>query len=340
MNKNTDMEKLEIEPDKIIHILLKHLMDLKNENAFLKNYANLHSSENGIPRNRLGINNVPDGIPKNRVGIKNVLKGIPKNRVGIKNVPEAIPKNRVGIKHVPEGIPKNRVGIKYTFNVIPKNRVGINNVTEDIPKNRVGIKYIFNGIPEDRVGIKYISEALSNSSSDTNRNSLLHSVFEEELIKAMDEYLKNGDGQTTLFTFYSDFVDAVAEQNSADSKAKDAAANLRLEDTHFVPSDISHKNESYDKLESGLKRHLPRYAGKGIHRTVAIELLQIQRTGKATGTELRDCSGLSVAGFAKHLPKLIAYNLIKKQAPLNYVLTDYAQHILLELFGVPKTSLK
>jgi hypothetical protein len=332
------MEKLNLEPDKIIHILLKHLMDLKNETAFLKKFAALHSSEDGIPKNRVGINNASEAIPKNRVGINNVPEAIPKNRVGINIVPEAIPKNRVGINNVSEVIPKNRDGINIVPEAIPKNRDGINNDIEGISKNRVGVKDVFEDISKSSIGINDVSEALSNLNADTNGNDLLHTVFEKELLKALEEYLKNGDGQTTLYDFYTDFVEAVAKQNSDAAKARDTAVNLRLEDTHYLPAKIAYKDDSITKLMTALHGHLPNFARKDLYRKVAIELINLQSLGKATSTEIREFTGMSVTGFAKHLPKLMRYGLIKKQAPLNYVLTDVSNHIFLELFGIPKTE--
>ncbi len=173
---------------------------------------------------------------------------------------------------------------------------------------------------------------------DGNGGALLYSVFEKGLIKALEHYINSDAVQNSLYKFYADFEDAVAERNSDASKIKEAMANASLEDTHSLPVAIPLERVFINRLHIALRVHLPRRAGKGVHRTVANELLLLHNAGKATGAELRGFGGLSVAGFAKHLPNLIRNGLVKKQPPSNYVLTDKSKHILLELFGVKKAE--
>src|ERR1017187_5687241 len=119
------MEKLEIEPDKIIHILLKHLMHLKNKIAFLENDAALNSFDKDIQEKKLGINKLYDGKPKDDLGIKHILEALPE-------------------------------------------------------------------LKADKIGV-----------------DLIYTVFEKGLLNALEQYIKNGDGQTTVYNFYTDFVEAV-----------------------------------------------------------------------------------------------------------------------------------
>ncbi len=325
MNIDNDAEKLTIEPDKIIPILLKHLMVLKNENAFLKNSAAIHSVENGFPDENPDSKNLTDGIPRKDLGIKYDINGIPKKNLGIKYIMDGILEKNLGRILVINGIPRKDDGSKY--------------IMDGIPRKNLGGKYVINGIPDTNLGIKFILEALSSIKAEENGGNLVYTAFEQALLMALEHFISNGDGQNTLYAFYTDFLDAIEERNQEVSKMKEAAKNIRLEDTHELPAKISFDGDIQSKLEHALKGYLPRNSGRDLHRKVAYEMLHLYNYKKATATELRELIGMSVAGFAKHLPKLKNYNLIRKQAPLNYVLTEFSTHLLLQLFGIPKNGI-
>ncbi|MEI6816294.1 MAG: hypothetical protein WCL14_06760 [Bacteroidota bacterium] len=322
MNIDNEAEKLTIESDKIIPILLKHLMVLKNENAFLKNSAAIHSVENGFPDENPDSKNLTDGIPRKDLGIKYDMNDIPRKNLGIKYIMDGILEKNLGRILVINGIPRKDDGSKYIMN--------------GIPRKNLGGKYVINGIPDTNLGIKFILEALSSIKAEENGGNLVYTAFEQALLMALEHFISNGDGQNTLYAFYTDFLDAIAERNQEVSKMKDEAKNIRLEDTHKLPVKISFEPASLSKLEVALQGNLPRNAAKDLAKKVALELLLIHNKGMATGSELRHFTGLTVSGFAKHLPKLKNYNLIRKQAPLNYVLTEFSTHLLLQLFGIPK----
>ena len=322
MNIDKEVENLSIEPDKIIPILLKHLMVLKNENAFLKNSAAIHSIENGYRKENPDFKNVAEVIPGKNLGINNDIIGIPVKDVGTNN--DII------------GIPRKDDGINNDITGIPRKNVGINNDIISIPRKDDGIKNVIMGIPGMDLGIKTVFEALSNIKTDGNGGVLIYSVFEQELLKALEHFINNNDGQHTIYSFYTDFVEAIAKRNSDVAKIREAAISKRLEDTHELPDKISFDGASLSKLEVALRAHLPRNSRKDLCKKVAYEMLHLYNYKKATATELCDLTGYSVAGFAKHLPKLMKFGLIKKQPPSNYVLTEKANNILLELFGIPK----
>jgi hypothetical protein len=324
MNVDNEAEKLSIEADKIIHILLKHLMVLKNENAFLKNKAAIHSIEIALPEEMPVLENLPDGIPGKDLGINNDIIGIPGKDLGTNN--DII------------GIPGKDDGIKNDIIAIPRRDDGIKNVIPPIPRKDVGINNVILGIRGKDLGIKTVLEAFSIIKADGNGGNSIYSVFEDELIKALEHFINNREGQNTIYTFYTDFVEAIETQNADALKRKNDAVIKRLEDTHELPAQIIMNGISIHKLEAALHGLLPRNVRKELYNIVAIELLLLYNSGKVTGPQLRDITGLSVAGFAKHLPKLMKYNFVKKQPPLNYVLTENSIHILLELFGTPKTN--
>ena len=261
-------QKLILLPERIIHILLKHLMLLKNENVFLNNY--------------------------------------------------------IGIKSIENPIPENRNGPIYSLGGIPEKRNGTNDVIGSIPENEKGINPILDALPE--------------LSTDDNSNNLLYSVFEQELLSALQQYIKEGNGQNTLYSFYENFLNAISEKNSIAEKLKLAEANLSLEDTHTLPSQITIDNGSISKVRIALREHLPRVSRRDFQRTVARELLFLFNAQKATGAQLRTASGLSKAGYAKHQPLLKKYGFVVYQSPSNYVLTEKSKHLLLKLFGVPKNN--
>ena len=155
-------------------------------------------------------------------------------------------------------------------------------------------------------------------------------------MKALNEYIKTGDRQHTLYSFYENFVEAVSEKNTEAEKIKAAATILRLEDTHILPARITITLEVLEKMKVALHGYLPHTAPHDLYGTVTDELICLHNNGKATSNELREACGLSVPGFAKHLPKLQRLGLIVKQPPLNYVLTETSKHILLKTFGIAK----
>jgi len=344
------MEKLNIDPEKIIPILLKHLMDQRNEIAYLKNKAALHLSNNEIPESKVGINQLAEGIPESKVGVNQLAEGIPESKVGVnqlaEGIPESkvgenqlaegIPESKVGVNQLAEGIPESKVGVNQLAEGIPESKVGVNQFAEGIPESKVGVNQLTEGVPESKVGVNQLTEALTKLFEDKNGEILLYTVFEKELIQALEHYIKNGDGQNSLYKFYRNFVDAVNERNSDDSKIKDAAINLRLEDTHSLPDQLTLDKVSMSKLKVVLKAHLPRTSRRDIYNTVAQELLLLYNARSATSAQMRDFGELSVFGFAKHLANLMRYGLVKKLPPSNYVLTEKSNHILLELFGIPK----
>ncbi len=290
------MEKLNIEERKIIKILLKHLMALKNENAFLKNNISLFQSEVDIAETDLGGKKLYGGKVKDDLG-----------------------------------------GIQLNSDILNDNLGGIQ-LNKGIPKDDLGVIQLKTGISENNLGGIPVTEALSKLITDGNGSDLLYKIFEKGLRNALEDYIKNGDGQNTLYNFYNDFEDAVNEQNSAAAKIKEAASNARLEDTHSLPAQLNSDKDSIINFSSKLKGTLARRADRDSFKTVAKELLLLHNAGKATSSELRGFSGLSVKGFEKHLQKMLHYNLVKKQPPSNYVLTEKSKHILLELFGKENTK--
>ncbi len=75
---------MNIEPEKIIHILLKHLMDQRNEIAYLKNKAALYNDDNDLPESLVGIKPLTEGVPESLVGIKNLSDSTTEIKDGIK----------------------------------------------------------------------------------------------------------------------------------------------------------------------------------------------------------------------------------------------------------------
>ncbi len=308
MDTNNEAEKLNIIPEKIIQILLKHLMILKNENAYLKN--------------KLDINSYSEGFPKNKVGINSRSEPIPENRDGIKSSSTDIPKNGNREKTSSTGIPENRVGVKTSSEAIPENKVGINSSS------------IY--IPEIGNSIQSFLKALAALQNWDNSENIPYHIFEDKLITALEEYLKTGDRQQSLYTFYLDFLKAIEERNSNAEKNRASVIAPRIEDTHTLPSKITIDKATLKRLEAALHGYLPRTAMHDLYTNVAKELLCLHNNGKATGNELRTIAGLSTGGFAKHLPKLKRMGLIKKLPPGNYILTETSTQLLLKTFGVLK----
>jgi uncharacterized phage infection (PIP) family protein YhgE/predicted transcriptional regulator len=325
-------------------------MHLKNKIAFLENDAALNSFENDIQEKNLGKNQLQEGIPnvdlginqlkksitKDDLGINQLKKGITKDDLGINQFTKGITKDDLGINQFTKGITKDDLGIKQINNGITKDDLGIKQFNKGITNDDLGINQLIKGKTKDDLGIKHILEALPELKADKIGVDLIYTVFEKGLLNALEQYIKNGDGQTTVYNFYTDFVEAVEERNSDALKIKESAAKARLEDTHILPLQINLERISILKLQDHLKEFMPSRAPNEVYEKVVFEILQLHNAGKATSAELRHFSGLSKAGYMKHLPKLMKFGLIKKQPPSNYVLTEKANNILLELFGIPK----
>jgi len=308
MDIDNNTEKLSILPEKIIHILLKHLMVLKNENAYQKNYIGIHLFDKGIGKVADGANEFSKGIGKVADGANQFSKGIGKVADG------AIVPGKAVVK-VDDGA------------IVPgKEAVKVDDGAKLPGKEAVKI--------DD--GAKLPGKEAVKINLRENDNVSLYANFEHGLIEALEQYIKTADGQNTLYIYYDDFVDAVAEKNADEERMKDAQKNIRVEDTHILPAEILVDWTSRYKLELALREVLTTRSNADLYETIAHELLQMHNARNVTSAQLRDFSGLSVTGFRKHLTMLQRMGFIKKQPPSNYVLTDLSKHILLKTFGVPK----
>jgi hypothetical protein len=349
---NNETEKLEIDPDKIIHILLKHLMNQRNEIAYMKNKAGLNSNDNNIAERsigrkksdlsstllRKGINN--DDINNTLLGsgINNDDLSNAKIGTGINNDDLSNPLKVKGINNGDISNPLKGIGINNDDLSNPNKRIATNNDDYTNPLKGIGINNDDNGNPYKRITVSNVVESLSALEGTANDVNWLYLFFEQGLIDALEEYIKNGNGQTTLYSFYADFEEAIADKNSLTDQLKQAIANLRLEDTHVLPVQIPADAASLSILQVALHGHLSISSKQNMHENVALELLFLHNTGTAKQTQLRQATDISVSGFSKHLPKLKQYGLIKELPSKNYALTDKSIHILLELFGVLKNK--
>ncbi len=324
MNEDNAAEKLDIVPEKIIHILLKHLMYLKNENAYIKNNVGLQMADTTIAEKSNGVKSAPNAIAEKSNGVNSVPNAVPEKSNGVKSAPNAIAEKSNGVNSVP--------------NAIAEKSNGVNSVPNTVPEKGNGVNSVPNTISEIGNGVNSLIEGISTLNIDTNGGVLLYSVFEQGLIDALNQYIKNGNGQNSLYDFYTNFVEAVEQKNTEAAKLKEAILNLLLEDTHFLPLQIAVDNVSLAKLKSALHAYFPLNARGAMYETIARELLLLHNSGKVNGAKLREAGGLSIAGFSKHLPRLKKYVLVKSEPPSNYVLTEKSIHILLKTFGIPKNK--
>ena len=331
-------QKLIIIPERIIPILLKHLMVLKNENAYLKNNVALKWLQNDISEKNIGSKYTGEIIPEKNIGLTISEEAIPEKKIGSKSSEEAIPEKKIGSKSSEEAIPEKKISSILSEEAITEKRMGSKLSEEAIPENNIGLSVSEEAIPEKNIGVKHVFEALANLKVDATTNEQLYSIFEERLLDALNQFIKNGDGQLTLFSFYADFMEAISKKNLADERAKQAIVNLPLEETHILPKALIVDGNAISKIENALRPYLPRTSKWDLYRKIALELLHLHNAGKATTRQLLKFSGLSSTGSTKHLTNLKKYGFIKKQPPNNYVLSDFSKHLLLKLFGVPKNN--
>src|SRR5690242_18369195 len=109
--ENKEPEKLSIDPDKIIPILLKHLMDSRNEISYLKHFMLLHTPGDAVAKLNIGTNTADGGNSRKEVGINSVDLGNSRKEVGINSVDSGNSGKEVGTNSVDSGNPGKKVGI-------------------------------------------------------------------------------------------------------------------------------------------------------------------------------------------------------------------------------------
>ena len=306
----TTEEKLSIDERKIIDILLKQLMVLKNDCAYFKNKAGLNNALDTSSEVHLGINDALCPPSNIQLGINDTLDTPSNVQSGINDALDAPSNVQLGIKDV-----------------------------LDTPSNvQLGIKDVLYPPSHVDLGTNNLIEALSHIGTDANRAILLYSFFEQQLIIALDQYINMGSGANTLYYYYSDFVKAVNETNLIASKVKEAVNNLPLEETHVLPAEIPANDDTLTVLELHLRGYLSERSRMEVYENTALEMLYLHNNGKAKQAQLREVTGISVSGFAKHIRRLKQYGLIKELPSKYYALSDKSIHVLLKLYGKPKNK--
>jgi hypothetical protein len=305
-----EIEKLSINERKIIDILLKQLMNIQNEFAYFKNKVGLQLSNNAITDFGDGGNIVLDAIGKNEDG------------------------GNIG----PDAIGKKEDGGNIFLDAIAKNEDGGNSVSDAIAKNEDGGNIVLDAIAKKEDGGNFVLDAIAKKEDGGNSDIRLYADFEQQLSKALKQYITNSDGQNSLYAFYKNFEQSVTEKNRAIALLKESKNNLILEDTHYLPAQIPYNNDTVLSLTSALRPHLLKNVPAHTLSYIVSELLLLHNLGKAKAKELRGLTNQAESGMSKHLLRLQKIGFIKKQPPGNYVLTDKSKHILLETFGIPKNN--
>ena len=318
-----ETEKLTIDERKIIDILLKQLMNIQNEFAYFKNKTGLQMLSGGI-------SDLDDGS-------KPLFGGISDLGDGSKPLLGSLIDLGDGSKPLFRDTTYLDDGSKTSFRGIADLDDGSKPLSGSIADLDDGSKPSSGSIADLDDGSKPLFTGISVNGNENKGDFWLYSVFEKELIIALKQYINNANGQNSLFDFYTDFEQAVAEKNAAVAKMKEAKIIFKLEDTHILPAEITVDNVSVLKLSNALREYLALNAPRDLKNKMARELLYLHNFGKATTTQLREFTRQSVGGISKHLPKMRRTGFIKKQPPLNYALTEKSEHILLETFGIPKS---
>ncbi len=324
MNTENEPQKLIIIPEKIIHILLKHLMVLKNENAYLKNNAALNWVENNISEIGSGITDRENSIPEKGNGITEIRNTFTEKGNGITDTRNTVTEKRNGITDTGNRISEKGNGITDSENRISEKGNGITDTGNLISEKGNGTNSIF-----DEISALEIAE---------NKGDVIYGVFERGLLNALNQFIISGNGQHTLYKYYTYFVEAIAVKNAEAEKVKEEKANLPLEETHILPTQITPDYTALSKIKVGLRELFPEMVRRDLFRKIALELVLLHNNGTATAAQLRQVTKFSVPGFAKHMPKMIRMGVIKKQTGYSYALTEKSKLLLLKTFGVPKNS--
>jgi hypothetical protein len=315
-------DKLVIIPERVIHILLKKLMYIQNELTYVKNKAYLNSEDYDASGKVMGAKQEDYDTEKIVMGASeadnDAQELIMGASAGDNDAQELIMGASAGDNDAQELI----MGASDVDNAPPKKSVPANDDASHSQKERNPVSSMAQTLAK-----------LGGSASDSDK---LHTFFEQGLGEALQQYVKNGDRQHSLYNYYSNFVEAVAEKNSSADRQKIDASNLPLEETHVLPKEIPYNNHSRAMVRLYLFQTLPRKTKKPNYLTVVQEIMFLHNNESATRAQLKDLTGLSVTGLSKHLLKLISYGIIKTNANKEYVLGDKSMHILLKIYGVPK----
>ena len=332
------MEKITIEERKIIHILLKHLMNIKNEYTYFKNKTGLQLHDNEIVVNNDTNKSLLEAISLKEDGNKTLLQPDSVKGDGIKQLSQPESVKGDGIKQVSQPDSVKLDGSKQLSQPDSVKWDGIKQLSQPDSVEGDGVKLLSQPDSVEGDGIKLLSQPDSVNGDGSKGDDWLYTFFEQELNKALDQYIANGNGQNSLYGFYSDFIEAIAQKNADVDKMNESVIILKLEYTHTLPVEIAIDDVSIGKLSVALRKYLQTNAPWDMPIRIANEFLYLHNFGKATVSQLRKASNFSEGGMAKHLPKMQQKGWIKKLPPLNYALTENSIHILLEVFGIPKTK--
>ena len=292
MNKDNEVEKLTIEERKIIQILLKHLMMQRNEIAYMKNKQGL--------LNDVSVNSLKED------GSKQLSVGVSLKEEGSKLLSGDQSYLEEGSKLLSGAIPLKDDGSKLLSGVVPLKEDGSKLLSGVVPLIEDGSKLLSGGVTDVGKGSKLLFEGIPLVEEGSKGNAWLYSFFEEELVKALEQYIKNGNGESSVYDFYEDFVEAVAQKNAADKKRDETVIILKLEDTHALPVEIPADSVNVEKLANRLCIYLQAHAPWDMRQKIAREFLLLHNSGKATITELRAIS----LGIPITSPALLPFMII------------------------------
>ena len=335
---DNEVEELSIDKDKIIQILLKHLMNVQNEFVYLKNKTGLNASDKSTSEKKDGGKYLFDAISGSGDGGNLSSEPTAPSRDGGNLSTKPTGTSRDGGNHSTKPTGNSHDGGNHSTKPTGTSHDGGNHSTKPTETSRDGGNLSEKPITTSSNGGNLSENPNEISPDSNNQQDWLYPVFEKGLIKALEQYMNNGDRQNSLYGFYADFVDAVSDKNKATAERKEAAKNVNLEDTHVLPANIKENSDSTGILGTALLKNMAYNAPWDLAEKIACELILLHNSGKATSPQLRKVSYLSEDGNAKHLPKLQRAGLIQKVPPKSYALTEKSKRLLLELFGVPKTK--
>ena len=315
-------EKIILNHEKITLIMLKHLMLLKDKKAFVSHYSDITSFEE-LVNGKINENNALYGDADRNIN------GIFKKKNAVESSDSGIIENKDADDKSDNGSITSGYASDISDSDTNKNKGAI-------VINDKGVNQNKNAVDSGSNSIKADFYSLLKVRNEPIAHQLVYEVFEQELITAMEGFSKTDNGQHSLYSFYQNFIKTLDEINMHDERTNPRQVTLNMEETHYLPGQITVEGTAMIKLRHELQKLFPPRIARIIAKSIAGELANLHNHGKASGSDLRKWSGLSKSGFSKHLPKLQSMGFIIRQPPRMYVLTEKSKLLLLKAFGVPK----
>jgi hypothetical protein len=205
------------------------------------------------------------------------------------------------------------------------DQVSILKLEIDFLKNKDGIKNEFNSNDNLADIIKQRLNTIDN--------------FKDGINNIFNSNDKNDDRRKSILDTNDNIKEGIKHSSDAKTETKDGINHALNTVPEITPHYLKINDHSIGILRGAVKGILPPRASWTKSKHVAMEMLLIHNNGFASSDELRKITGLSIPGFAKHLPSLKRSGLIHRESYKKYALTEFGKIIMNKAYAEIDRSL-